>query len=260
MSSLAILILAFYFDLATVVKTDKLLAGFNTVPLLTSLATTVLFVNNEPWSDGKIATKRPLITDLFTYCSLLDNSAVDPFRPLMFQRCMLTDMTWVLACFLLVLWLVLLIMASTLPRSLTTTAEPGAQPAQEPHWGRYMPEPIHNPTRVSNPAHALMHGHPQHSPSPQRSKTYTHNRPLSAHVHPMVKKTNSNMLLSSADLQRHVSYQRYSMPAKSPSFYAAASPPPPPSWPTTPPLLHSYPPHPPDFHYVYPEKLETNDF
>ncbi|KAI8061700.1 hypothetical protein BC940DRAFT_336786 [Gongronella butleri] len=266
--SLAILVLAFYFDLSTMVKTDKILAAFNVIPLLTSIVTTILFDNNEPWSGGKVATKRPLVVDLFEYCAQLD-SAVDAFHPLLFQRCLLSDLTWLLACVLCVLWISLLIMASTLPRALTAAT---VLPSHEPAWGRYVPDPFlpnHCDSSLAS-TFAPPNAHHHYGGA-------THVRPLSHHA--SVKKTNSAMLLNAADLQRHASYHRYSAPVKSPSMYAAprsppaahASPapqtpapiPPPPS--PAPAQYHFQqigpcPPHSPfQPNMAFPEKLELND-
>lgn len=155
---------AFCFKRAQFVRGDKILAVFNILPLLTSILTAVLFVTNEPWSSGVVEIRRPLVTDLITFCQQLDSPAVDHYHPLLYQRCLLSDATWIGVALICLFWMCLFVvtLCTHPPAESEKSGEAYGLPLKEPHWGRYIPEPVsdhHNMTLQQHPGIKPYHRH-----------------------------------------------------------------------------------------------------
>ncbi|CAO3592840.1 unnamed protein product [Absidia cylindrospora] len=178
-SSFAIIMHAFCFKRARQLRGDKILAVFNILPLFTSILTAVLFVTNEPWTNGIVEIKRPLITDLISFCHQLDSPTVDQHHPLLYQRCLLSDATWIGVAVICLFWLFLLVAAMyTRPydpsseQSITNGTSDDAKinkkfgmhgHVKEPHWGRYIPEPVDQHLSHPHHPHAVHHPHYHHT-------------------------------------------------------------------------------------------------
>ncbi|KAI9480534.1 MAG: hypothetical protein EXX96DRAFT_563167 [Benjaminiella poitrasii] len=132
---------------------DKCIGSVSLLPVLSSVITATIFdsgVSEEPWTNGYYKPKQQERTGLLTSCYIQFDSAQDPFYPLLYQRCMLSDSTWICAILLCIIWLGLVSFViygtrNTLQSSTIKTKEDVLnRPAvafQEPAWGRYIPDP-----------------------------------------------------------------------------------------------------------------------
>ncbi|KAI8645107.1 hypothetical protein BD408DRAFT_400555 [Parasitella parasitica] len=123
--------------------------------LAASIITDTLFESIEPWTDGHVKVER---YGLLNSCYLLDSTR-DKFYPMLYQRCMLSDTTWICAIFLCINWAVLvgfvIFISKKSISSKVAVAKDENRPgkAEEPKWGRYIPDPpssIYSATTVGN--------------------------------------------------------------------------------------------------------------
>ncbi|KAI9254625.1 hypothetical protein BDA99DRAFT_607320 [Phascolomyces articulosus] len=120
---------------------DRYLGILNVLPLLTSLVTDVFVGGPEPWTAGTVKFDRPH-TSFFQSCIILDSQSVDPQYPLLYQRCVLSDGTWLGAAVACVLWIMLACLTMWIKNpSMIKSNSVAVAPAKEPKWGRYIPEP-----------------------------------------------------------------------------------------------------------------------
>ncbi|KAI8089867.1 uncharacterized protein BX664DRAFT_334114 [Halteromyces radiatus] len=92
-----------------------------------------------------------MVTDLITYCHQLDSPIIDHFHPLLYQRCLLSDATWISAGVICLVWIFLFLAAlRTNPNDDDDGVTKQYMHAKEPHWGRYVPEPVDQPRHYSN--------------------------------------------------------------------------------------------------------------
>ncbi|KAI8329525.1 hypothetical protein BC941DRAFT_518674 [Chlamydoabsidia padenii] len=123
---------AFCFKRPELLQGDKILALFNVIPLLVSILTAILFVTNEPWTNGIVDIKRPLLTDLILYCHQLDSPTVDHYHPLLYHRCLLSDATLIGVAATCLFWILLWVAAMCTRPSGQLTETP-------PLWGQHVP-------------------------------------------------------------------------------------------------------------------------
>ncbi|KAI8143726.1 hypothetical protein BJV82DRAFT_83156 [Fennellomyces sp. T-0311] len=123
---------------AHILRGDKFLGILNVLPLLTSLITDVFVGGPEPWTAGTVKFDRPH-TSLFQSCTVLD-SHTDSYYPLLYQRCVMSDGTWLLAAFACMFWILLACLA-VWAKPAVKPSMVAVAPAKEPKWGRYIPEP-----------------------------------------------------------------------------------------------------------------------
>lgn len=104
--------------------------------------------DTEPWTAGTVPFRRPLMDPIHS-CEVLST------QPLLYRRCLLADSTLIGATAACVFWLLLACLTCVAPRK---PMKPLVEPAQEPKWGRYIPEPpaslrsasIMSPARQNN--------------------------------------------------------------------------------------------------------------
>ncbi|CAO3629308.1 unnamed protein product [Mucor hiemalis] len=107
-------------------------ALFAILPLIVSLITALAIDKLEPWTNGLVQMEERSTSALVSSCALFD-STKDKFYPLLYQRCLLNDWTWILCILLCIFW------------ALEQTAKNGTlqekqRRAEEPKWGRYIPD------------------------------------------------------------------------------------------------------------------------
>ncbi|KAI8367612.1 uncharacterized protein BYT42DRAFT_648624 [Radiomyces spectabilis] len=125
-------------------RCDRFLGILNTLPLFTSLLTESLADTTEPWTNnGDAQIKRP-ITSIITYCLTLD-ARKDVSYPLLYNRCLLSDATWIAATLACALWAALALVAfcQRPPQPVK-----GQLPTVEPTWGRHIPDFIYSPASL----------------------------------------------------------------------------------------------------------------
>ncbi|KAI8329396.1 hypothetical protein BC941DRAFT_506749 [Chlamydoabsidia padenii] len=71
------------------------------IGFIVNLVTCIIFVDKTSWDD-----RAPSVGGLFLHCGVYDNNN-DPSYPLFYQRCLLTDATWISGLLLCFLWLTL---------------------------------------------------------------------------------------------------------------------------------------------------------
>ncbi|CAO3627303.1 unnamed protein product [Cunninghamella blakesleeana] len=138
LSGLAIIIQAVFIKKDEKLRMDKIVSVLNVLPLATSIVTAVVFVNDEPWSNFVVNIKRPMITGLVHTCYQF-NSNVDRFYPLLYQRCLLSDSTWIGSVIICFFWTLLFVTVMTMQ---PLSQKNYTLPRKEPDWGRYIPDPI----------------------------------------------------------------------------------------------------------------------
>ncbi|CDH60143.1 predicted protein [Lichtheimia corymbifera JMRC:FSU:9682] len=132
-SGAAICAHAFCFKRSHIVRGDRFLSILNAIPLLISLLTAFFLEDPEPWAAGSVHFTRSS-TGFLASCSVFDSNE----QPLLYQRCMLADGTWLAAAVACLLWLLLACLAMSTRSS--SSAVVAIEPAKEPKWGRYIPE------------------------------------------------------------------------------------------------------------------------
>ncbi|ORY95330.1 hypothetical protein BCR43DRAFT_525071 [Syncephalastrum racemosum] len=113
------------------VQGDRFLSILNVFPLATSIVTAMIADDTEPWTAGTVPFQRPLMDPIHS-CEVLST------QPLLYRRCLLADSTLIGATAACVFWLLLACFTCAVPRK---PVQPVVEPAQEPKWGRYIPEP-----------------------------------------------------------------------------------------------------------------------
>ncbi|KAI7851557.1 hypothetical protein BDC45DRAFT_538312 [Circinella umbellata] len=121
-------------------QSDRYLGILNALPLLISLLTDIFVGGPEPWTAGTVSFDRPH-TKLFQSCVVLDSQSVDQQYPLLYQRCLLSDGTWLGAAVACVLWIMLACLVIWAKNPTIKSNSVSVAPAKEPKWGRYIPEP-----------------------------------------------------------------------------------------------------------------------
>ncbi|KAI8372053.1 hypothetical protein EDC96DRAFT_501445, partial [Choanephora cucurbitarum] len=96
---------------AHVVRGDRTLGTFNSMTSIATLTTITFVYSQEPWTNSIVEFKFPA-KGFIPYCSLLDQ-AHDATYPLLFQRCLLFNCTYILLGILCVLWILLSTIAYT---------------------------------------------------------------------------------------------------------------------------------------------------
>ncbi|CAO0796144.1 unnamed protein product [Mucor circinelloides] len=156
--SSAICLNATWFKRPTRYFLDKCIGSLVILPILASIITATLFESIEPWTDGHVKVER---SGLLNSCYLLDSNR-DKFYPMLYQRCMLSDTTWICAIFLCINWAILVGFVMFVTKkcngkstsSTVAVAKNTIRPAaEEPKWGRYIPDPpssIYSATTLGN--------------------------------------------------------------------------------------------------------------
>ncbi|KAI8970421.1 hypothetical protein BDF20DRAFT_838781 [Mycotypha africana] len=91
------------------VKADKTLGGVNLASLAVTITINTFLNDQEPWTNGIIEFTQPT-RGLNFHCTLLDESH-DATYPLLFQRCVLIDCTYVIAVITGHFWMFLIVFA-----------------------------------------------------------------------------------------------------------------------------------------------------
>ncbi|KAI8368996.1 hypothetical protein BD560DRAFT_490145 [Blakeslea trispora] len=113
-----------------VVRGDRTLGLFNSIASMATLTVITVVYSQEPWTNNIIEFKLPA-KGFVPYCSLLDQ-AHDATYPLLFQRCLLFNCTYIILSALCVLWALLTIIACT-----TSSSKSKQHPLQQ-HMNKRM--------------------------------------------------------------------------------------------------------------------------
>ncbi|KAI9321361.1 hypothetical protein BX666DRAFT_968658 [Dichotomocladium elegans] len=132
---------------AHLVQGDRFLGFINFFTLLAAILAALITGSPEPWTAGYVKVSRPMWS-FITSCSGdgtfsaagVAGSSVSTIKlesSFLYERCVLSDSTWLGAALALLCW-VLLVCFAVLYRPASSVA---ADLFKEPKWGRYIPEP-----------------------------------------------------------------------------------------------------------------------
>lgn len=144
---LAVCLSACYYNRPTLYSFDRRIAIFSLLPLFVSLITALAIDKLEPWTNGLVKVEERSASALVSSCALFD-STKDKYYPLLYQRCLLNDWTSILCILLCIFWAMLVgiaMFALSKEKKREQTAKNGTsrekqRRAEEPKWGRYIPD------------------------------------------------------------------------------------------------------------------------
>ncbi|KAI8054779.1 hypothetical protein BDF21DRAFT_403868 [Thamnidium elegans] len=158
---------ACYYNKPRKYSLDKFIGSLSMLPVLVSIVTAMLSYSLEPWTNGFVTLERSA-SNILSNCKLFDESR-DKFYPLLYQRCLLSDFTWILSIALCILWALLVrLVMYALVQKKKEAPQDRIRPAGEPTWGRYIPDrpaSIYSATTLGNRSGLL-------TPSPTKQLDY----------------------------------------------------------------------------------------
>ncbi|KAK4514344.1 uncharacterized protein ATC70_001937 [Mucor velutinosus] len=115
MSALAVCVHATCCKRGHILRGDKCLGSVNIAVSAVIIIAITFWGGQEPWTHGLVEFKEPA-KGFITYCAMLDQDH-DATYPLLMQRCLLVDSTYVVSIAVSLMWIVLVISSSMIKSS-----------------------------------------------------------------------------------------------------------------------------------------------
>ncbi|KAL0098255.1 hypothetical protein J3Q64DRAFT_1818376 [Phycomyces blakesleeanus] len=211
LSATAVCMHAFCCGRADIFRGDRTLGLTNGVPLVGMIMAATFVDTQEPWTNNTIEFKYPS-RGFITYCYTLD-AEHDMYYPLLYQRCLLLNGTYVAGAFLSVLWITL-----SLTSVLARTKRP-QQIASLPMSRRHISDSIYShtteaTTACSKPNTQYLQSH--YSTLSQQQQQQQRQQDIYNNSHPIAAYENYQSNQIHEDISSH---------STSPSYYYPHHPP-----------------------------------